>query len=383
LSERPRQDAAFLRGAQEYVERIGDEAKDHLFRKPFPEPFDEAYDALNLLRALALPPGARVLEVGSGPGWLTEWLLGLGYRVEAVEPCADMNRIARERVADFARCRRLPVANNVAFHCTTLEDCDLPDASCDAVVFFESLHHVIDEDRCLAQCFRFLKPDGVLGVGGEPAWHPGNRDSEEFWEREMHRFGALENPFTREYLHYLLCKHGFGDVVWHHAVNGLFPTALERLSIRKAATRLAENLHCVVARKPGGHPRTTDLNRPTRAAIAILEADLAEERTARLKVRLSNRGETAWPHAAAMLGQVTLGLFQGRPYGLGRRIFGCREATPRIPLPRTVAPGEELVLDAEFLLPDDFRGRPWKLDLVAERLFWFAARGATAAEVRF
>ena len=34
----------------------------------------------------------RVLEVGSGPGWVTEMLMGLGFEVDAVEPSASMIR---------------------------------------------------------------------------------------------------------------------------------------------------------------------------------------------------------------------------------------------------------------------------------------------------
>ena len=54
---------------------------------------------MNLLRAMGVTPGGRVVEVGSGPGWVTEILLALGYEVDAVEPSEDMIAIAKERIA--------------------------------------------------------------------------------------------------------------------------------------------------------------------------------------------------------------------------------------------------------------------------------------------
>jgi SAM-dependent methyltransferase len=383
LSDRPRQDAAFLQAAKEYVARIPPCGAEYLYRKPFPNPYEEIYDALNLLRAMDVPPGGRFLEVGSGPGWLTEFLVGMGYAVEAVEPCPDMIAIARQRVADFRRSRRLGDEPPVAFHCTTLEECDLPDACCDAVVFFQSLHHVLDEDCCLAQCTRLLKPEGVLGVSGEPAWLPGHQKSEAFWEEEMRRWGALENPFTREYLEERLRAHGFNDVVWYHGINGLFPEGSARLTVPQAAQRPASALNTVTARKTGCRWTTADLGRDTRAEIAVPEASFDPAgATARLRVRLANRGETAWTRTPGAVGAVTLSLHQGRARGW-RRLLGFREAEPRLLLPRAVRPGDGLEMEAEFHLPAGRPGGAWKLDLVSEHCFWFSERGTRPAVVHF
>ena len=71
------------------------------------------YDALcagELFRAMrarvhgaidrALPPGARVLEIGCGSGLDTAWLAARGSRVIAADPSAVMLERARARVAD-------------------------------------------------------------------------------------------------------------------------------------------------------------------------------------------------------------------------------------------------------------------------------------------
>jgi hypothetical protein len=61
---------------------------DWLYRKPFdPRPgneqfFLQMYAVMNLLRAMEVPAGGRILEIGSGPGWVTELLMLLGYEAE-------------------------------------------------------------------------------------------------------------------------------------------------------------------------------------------------------------------------------------------------------------------------------------------------------------
>jgi protein-L-isoaspartate O-methyltransferase len=69
---------------------------DWLYQKPFDSrPGNEQfylqlYAVMNVLRAMDVPNGGRILEVGSGPGWVTELLMLLGYAVDGIEPCADL-----------------------------------------------------------------------------------------------------------------------------------------------------------------------------------------------------------------------------------------------------------------------------------------------------
>ena len=58
--------------------------------KGHPQYFRLMFDLLNILQAMSLPAGGRILEIGSGPGWVTEVLLMLGFTVEALEPSADL-----------------------------------------------------------------------------------------------------------------------------------------------------------------------------------------------------------------------------------------------------------------------------------------------------
>lgn len=383
LSDQPQRGEAFLQAARQYVGGLDEDNLAWLYAKPFDSRpgnvdfYTELYQILNLLQMMALPGGARVLEVGSGPGWVTEILMLLGFEVNAVEPCGPMIRIAQERLDACRRHHRLAGPPRVTFHCQALEDCDLPDGCCDAALFHESLHHVIDEHEGLAQCYRVLRPGGILGIC-EGAWHPGDRRTEAIWEAEMARSGTLENPYTQSYLDALLREHGFEHITRYHGINGLYPTTLGEVPIKHLAQFPASHFNTLTAVKPGAGPDTRDPEAKTSASIQVVtcERDF-EARKAHLKVRLSNTGETTWLNNRGFkAGYVTLSLHQGKPGSAE-----CREAHPRHLLPQPVAPGHQLLMDAVFDLPEAPDRAPWYVDLLNEHHFWFSSRGTVPAEV--
>ncbi len=390
LSDQPRRTEAFLQAAQGYVSRLEGDRLDYLYEKPAARGlaghtsfYNEMYQVLNLLRAMDVPPGGRILEVGSGPGWVTEIFVSLGYEVECVEPCEDMIRIARERVANLIQRSRLKLPPQVAFHCLPLEDCPLPDDRFDAVFFHAALHHIIDEEKGLAQCYRVLRPGGVVGVS-EWAWVPGDRNLEALLEAEMARFGTLENPFTQEYLDDLLARCGFVSVQRYHGVNGLFPAEQGNLRIAAVAQVPASAANTLTARKPvavGGAGLTTAQAEARTEAEIVLLGQVVDALASRasLKAQLVNRGETVWlPGTFPRTGCVTVALFQGT---VGGPQF--RESAIRHPLPRAVLPGEQLILDLSWPLPPGYEQAPWYLDLVSEHLFWFSSRGGVAPRIDF
>lgn len=386
----------FLTGQVPHAERLIRAAREcagrrldprHLYEKPFdaspgsPRFFAELYQVLNLLQAMDIPAKGRVLEVGSGPGWVTEILMGLRFDVDAMEPSADMIAIASERVADAVRHYRLDPPPHVAFHCCTLENNDLPDGAFDAVLFHAALHHVVDEERGLAECFRLLRPGGVLGVS-EAAWKPDDDALEGLLEQKMRLCGALENPFTANYLDYLLRKHGFDDVCRYHGINGLFPAAMGGLSIADAAQCPLEGSNTLTAIKPDtslfAGPTTASGDADTRAEITIVDAWLDTMGNVQLQLRLTNRGETAWLHNRKTAGRVRLALWQRTAPDASPQ----REASERVHLPRTVLPGQQVELAVSFAMPRKSIQGSWYLDLVNEGHFWFSQRGTVPATIK-
>ena len=84
----------YIQAARDYVSKVGG-ADAWMFLKPYSrdsllEFSNLMYDVMNLLGVMRVPPKGRILEVGSGAGWLTEILAGLGYEIYALEPSAEM-----------------------------------------------------------------------------------------------------------------------------------------------------------------------------------------------------------------------------------------------------------------------------------------------------
>lgn len=118
-------------------------------RQGYPE---ELIDAA--FHAAGLEAGDRVLEVGSGTGLLTAPLLARGLRVDAVDPGANMIRVAERRVGEGAAVR---------FHRGRFEDVELPGAAF-AAVFSATAFHWIDPEIGWARAAGLLVPDGVLAL---------------------------------------------------------------------------------------------------------------------------------------------------------------------------------------------------------------------------
>ena len=385
LANRPEEYGTYLRAARNYVAELGSDVAPWLFRKPYdnspgnPSFYIHIYNVLNVLKVMEIPCGGAVLEVGSGPGWLTEILFCMGFDVFALEPSEDMIRIARERIAACADHHRIKNPPRVTFSCESLEECSLPDESVDAVLFHEALHHVVDEERGMAQCARVLRRNGVLGVTGEGSWAPGRHELEDHCRKEMKRYGTLENPYTAEYLDYLLHKHGFREVTRYHGINGFFPLHQENLTIKQAAQLPADGYNHLTARKPmSSDPTTNDSNTVAHASLTLLESRWDRDAgKVGVRLRLLNSGCVTWLHRSTTAGWVTVSLFRdGSADG-----SGFREATNRVPLPRSVLPGEELILDADFQLPGDAYGC-WHVGLVCEHRYWFHTKGTERVEIQ-
>jgi ubiquinone/menaquinone biosynthesis C-methylase UbiE len=114
-------------------------------------------DPIELLEELLDVRDRDVLDVGCGEGLLVRRLASAGARVVGLDPSA----VALERAH-----RAEPAGTSTRFVEGTAEALPFLDASLDAVVFFNSLHHVPLEsmDAALAEAARVLRPNGVLYV---------------------------------------------------------------------------------------------------------------------------------------------------------------------------------------------------------------------------
>lgn len=104
-----------------------------------------------------LRPGVRALEVGCGTGVFLEKVAASGATIAALDLSDDLLARARTRVSG---------ASNVALLRGNAEQMPFPDSSFDSIYGSSILHH-LRLGRSLAECFRLLKPAGVV-VFAEP-----------------------------------------------------------------------------------------------------------------------------------------------------------------------------------------------------------------------
>jgi ubiquinone/menaquinone biosynthesis C-methylase UbiE len=126
-----------------------------------------------VLDLLAAQPGERVLDIGSGPGFLVASLadaVGAGGAVHGLDQSAPMNAVARDQIAsrpwasvDDGDALALPYA----------------DGSFDAAVSTQVYEYVADIPRALSELRRVLRPGGralVLDTDWDSlVWHVADR----------------------------------------------------------------------------------------------------------------------------------------------------------------------------------------------------------------
>jgi SAM-dependent methyltransferase len=155
------------KGEFTYYERIGQEGLRYAVNKPF----SEEQRGLHLMEVGALfsllpPPPARVLECGCGTGWLTYFLAKSGYQAVGT----DVSPLALRMATENPLFAESPRPEFVVGDWETLDYHD----EFDAVIFFDSLHHSVDEQKAVRCAYRALRPGGVFiasetGVGHEAA----------------------------------------------------------------------------------------------------------------------------------------------------------------------------------------------------------------------
>jgi S-adenosylmethionine-dependent methyltransferase len=141
-----------------------------------------------------LPPGARVLDLGGGPGRYTIWLAEQGHRVTLADLSPGLLEIARREVAAAGVAGRVEAI-------VEADACDLArwdDGTFDGVVALGPFYHLpqpADRERAAAEVVRVLRPGGVAFIALMP------------------RLAFLRRTIASSTGHHLLRQRGFLDRV--------------------------------------------------------------------------------------------------------------------------------------------------------------------------
>ncbi len=338
-------------------------------------------DFANMAATLALPSGARILDVGCGSGWLSEYFARLGYNATGIDISDDLIRMARERV------ERVPynVDHETALRCRFLtHDIELAPLAekFDAVICYDSLHHFEDEQKVFRHLAAMLDVGGLLFIleGHKPS---AGSPTEDELQDVMRRFGTLESPFTGEYLHTLLDQHGLAVIGDYVSVNGLFERAIledNRLPLHSLATDY-HYLTCIKLAHDAPASSVPDSRDPRmlRAEFSV-EEPLTRRITAGEKMSVSlsirNAGDTLWLNGQTVRAGVVMP---------GVKVFDARgqivsESHGHPMLPRAIAPGQTIALQVPCPLPAAPGSYTVKIDLVDQHICWFEERGSAPLE---
>ena len=141
-------------GEIDYIENIGVDGMRHALNKPFSDPRCGLYFMdLGVLFSLLPAPPARLLDLGTGTGWTSVLFAQKGYDVVGQDIAPAMIDLAHKNQENSG----LP---NMSFIISDYESLGMEEQF-DCAVFYDSLHHAVDEESALRGVYRALKPGGV------------------------------------------------------------------------------------------------------------------------------------------------------------------------------------------------------------------------------
>jgi SAM-dependent methyltransferase len=169
-------------GEYEYFSKIGEAGRQHAMHKPW----SDANCGLYLMELGAMlgqmPEGGRLLDMGCGTGWTSVLFAKRGYDVVGTD-------LVPEAIEAGYQLKEKEGLANLDFVVADYESLDFSDEF-DVVVFFDCLHHAVDEVSALQSAWRALKPGGIC-ITSEPGLGHERRSAgvmAEFGttERDMH-----------------------------------------------------------------------------------------------------------------------------------------------------------------------------------------------------
>jgi SAM-dependent methyltransferase len=185
-------------GEINYMRNLGEEDALRAYDKPFSHfTCSKNLVDIGIIMALLPEPPARLLDLGCGTGWTSAFFARRGYRVTGQDIAPDMIEFA-ERNRDRYE------ANDLDFIVSDYESLSFAEPF-DCAVFYDSLHHAVDERAALASVYRALRPGGTLITHEPGAGHSKSPDS----IRAMELYGVTEKDMPPAHIRDLCREIGY------------------------------------------------------------------------------------------------------------------------------------------------------------------------------
>jgi SAM-dependent methyltransferase len=131
---------------------------------------------------LEVSPESKVLDLGCGYAWTTEWLSKIGIDATGI----DINR----SYIDVGIIRMNKEFPNLIVG--DVENLPFEDNSFDAILGFDAFHHIPDRNKAAKELVRILKPGGRIVFVEPGADHEHDLNS----KKVMEKYGIIEKGFT-------------------------------------------------------------------------------------------------------------------------------------------------------------------------------------------
>jgi len=144
-------------GEINYFRNLGKYGKIHAVNKPFSDRLcGEMLAEIGSIMSLLPSPPAKLLDLGCGAGWTSIFFAKRGYEVVGVD-------ISKEKIHYANLNKKKEKIDNLSFGIYDYENMNF-DSEFDCAVFFDSLHHSINEKKALQSVYKALKPGGVVVI---------------------------------------------------------------------------------------------------------------------------------------------------------------------------------------------------------------------------
>jgi SAM-dependent methyltransferase len=379
------------------------------FSGPGHETIDESarliHDFALVLQTLRPTPDDRILDLGAGSCWASDWLERLNLHVFSLDLSLDMLRTGQQRLR---RGRGAPLTAG------DIEHLPFASGSFTKAICLNAFHHLPDRPAALAEIRRVLTTDGFVLFCEPGVAHSKTPES----VAAMRDFGVLERDVAISDVMQACLDAGFADVrlnpisyvipdfnltvaqwrqwesFWRRkrpvrAIQKLWRTTLEILGLGKQDLLLEEtfavSLIRLLKQPVEEHPIIVAFRSPYvqwtpsryAAQIDVLAASdrVAAGGRVEVTVRIVNRGNVPWiaaPRDGAKQASVGAQLLNSEKAVVTRDYF-------RKTLPRDMLPGNEVELTMTIPAPTAAGLYFVKIDLVIEGLTWFEPRGSQTA----